>query len=168
MVANFSDEALTIPKATVLGIAEGISESLVGKINARSETNLIEPAKPPRKRKNETLYKNLLHGKLDHRTPEERAHIEPVLIKYAHVFHDEDSNDFKGTTVIEHHIHVGDAQPIRRPQYKTPYALKDKMEQQVQKMLQKGVIRPASRPGRPPLFWFQKNHRTESQNFDFV
>jgi len=51
MVGNFSDEALTIPKATVLGIAEGISESMVNKINARSETNLIEPVKPPRKRR---------------------------------------------------------------------------------------------------------------------
>jgi hypothetical protein len=47
MIACFSDEALTIPKATVLGIAEGISESLVDKINARSETDFIEPAKPP-------------------------------------------------------------------------------------------------------------------------
>jgi len=44
MVANFSDEALTIPKATVLGIAEGISESMVDKINVKSEANLIEPA----------------------------------------------------------------------------------------------------------------------------
>jgi len=46
MVANFSDEALTISKATVLAIAEGISESMVDKIYAKSETNLIEPAKP--------------------------------------------------------------------------------------------------------------------------
>jgi len=51
MLANFSDEAVTIPKATVLGVAEGISESLMGKINAKSETNLIEPAKPPSKQK---------------------------------------------------------------------------------------------------------------------
>ena len=51
MFANFSDEVQTIPNATVLGIAEGISESLVDKINATSEANLIEPAKPPRKRK---------------------------------------------------------------------------------------------------------------------
>jgi len=74
MVANFIDEALTIPKAIVLGIAEGISESLVDKINAKSETNLTEPAKPPRKRRNETLYNKLLQGKLDHLTPEERAY----------------------------------------------------------------------------------------------
>jgi hypothetical protein len=120
MVANFSDEALTIPKATVLGIAEGISESLVDKINARSESNFIEPVKPPRKRNNENLYNKLLHGKLDHLTSAEKEHTEPVLIKYAQVFHDEESNDFKGTTVIEHYIPIGDAQPIRRPQYRTP------------------------------------------------
>jgi hypothetical protein len=50
-VANCSDEAVTIPKATVLGMVEGISECFVGKINARSETDLIEPAKPPSKEK---------------------------------------------------------------------------------------------------------------------
>jgi len=75
MVANFSDEALTIPKATVLGIAERISESMVAKINTKSEANLIEPAKPPRKRRNETLYYKLLQGKLDHLTQEERESI---------------------------------------------------------------------------------------------
>jgi len=73
MFANFSDEAITIPKATVLGIAEGISESLVDKINAKSGTNFIEPVKPPRKRKNETLYNKLLQGKLDYLTSEEKA-----------------------------------------------------------------------------------------------
>ena len=70
MAANFSDEALYIPKATVLGIAEGISESMVDKINAKSEANLIEPVKPPRKRRNETLCNKLLQGKLDHLTQE--------------------------------------------------------------------------------------------------
>jgi len=55
MVTNFNDEALNIPKATVLGIAEGISENMVDKIKAKSETNLIEPAKSSRKRRNETL-----------------------------------------------------------------------------------------------------------------
>ena len=120
MLANFSDETLTVPKATVLGIAEGISESLVDKINVRSEAKLNEPAKPPRKRKNEILYNKLLHGKLDHLSSAEREHIKPVLRKYAHVFHDEDSNDFKGTTVIEHEIPIGDARPIRRPPIQNP------------------------------------------------
>lgn len=38
-------------------------------------------------------------------------------MEYAHVFHDKETNDFKGTDVIEHQIMVGDAQPIRRTQY---------------------------------------------------
>ena len=79
MLANFSDETLTVPKATVLGIAEGISENLVDKINVRTEAKLNEPAKPPRKRKNEILYDKLLHGKLDHLSSADREHIEPVL-----------------------------------------------------------------------------------------
>ena len=34
MLANFSHESLTISKATVLGLAEAIAESIVDKINA--------------------------------------------------------------------------------------------------------------------------------------
>jgi len=43
MVTNFSSEELTIPKATVLGVAEEISEPLVVRINAgnRSESCLM-------------------------------------------------------------------------------------------------------------------------------
>ena len=31
------------------------------------------------------------------------------------MFHDEDTNDLKGTHIVEHEIHVGDTKPIRRP-----------------------------------------------------
>ena len=57
--------------------------------------------------------------------------IEPMLLKYAHVFNDEDSNDFKGTDVIEHQIVLEDARPIRKPQYRVPCALRDEMKTQV-------------------------------------
>jgi hypothetical protein len=65
--------------------------------------------------RNEALYNKLLLGKLDHLTSEDRHHIEAILRKYAHVFHDEDTNDFKATHVTEHQILVGDARPIRKP-----------------------------------------------------
>jgi len=35
MVANFNDEQLIIPKATVLGVAEEITEELVNRSNQR-------------------------------------------------------------------------------------------------------------------------------------
>jgi hypothetical protein len=124
MVANFSDESLTIPKKTVLGVAEQIAEPLVNRINAESKTDTNSPAKPRRKRKNETLYHKLLHGKLDHLPQEEKDLIVPIFLKYAHVFHDEDMNDFKDTDIIEHQIIVDNVPPIRRPQYQTPDALR--------------------------------------------
>jgi hypothetical protein len=94
ILANFSDVELTIPKATVLGVAEETSESLVNDINEVQMPAKSEPNKPPRTRQNEALYQKLLQGKLDHLTKEERQAIEPILLKYAHVFHDEETNDF--------------------------------------------------------------------------
>ena len=68
MVANFTNEALTNHKATILGITEGMSESLVGSINTDSGL----PTKLRRKRRNEPLYQKLLQKKLDHFSQEER------------------------------------------------------------------------------------------------
>ena len=147
--ANFADETLTIPKATVLGVAEEISESLVDRINTRAESNSGSPTNPPKTKRNEALYDKLLCGKLDHLTSEER-HIEPMLLKYAHVFHDEDTNDFKATNVMEHQILVGDTKPIRILPYRNPYALRQEMQDQVQKMLAKGVIRESNSPWYSP------------------
>ena len=90
------------------------------------------------------MYGKLLQGKLDHLSQDERELIEPILLKYAHVFHDESTNDFKGTDVVEHQTLVGDTPPIRRPQYRTSYALRQEMEAQVENMLNRGIIRASS------------------------
>ena len=62
-------------------------------------------------------------------------------MKYAHDGHDEESNEFKGTNVIEHEIPVNNTRPIRRPQYRTPFALREEMRKQVLKRLDQAVIR---------------------------
>ena len=38
MLANFSEETLTVPKHTILGIAQQVSEELVNEINRESES----------------------------------------------------------------------------------------------------------------------------------
>jgi hypothetical protein len=114
MLANFSDQTLTVPKSTVLGIAEA-SEALIDRINQRKEPDSNTPQKPQRRKKNEALYRKLLNGKLDHLSQEDRGLIEPILLKYAYVFHDEETNDFRGTNVMEHEIPIGDARNIRLP-----------------------------------------------------
>ena len=167
MIANFSDEPLTIPKSTVLGIAEEISETVVNKINPPGESDAKLPIKPPRKGKNEALYRRLLRGKLDHLSLEDRQQIEPILVKYAHTFHDEETNDFMGTNVVEHEILLTDPRPIRRPPYRTPYALRDEMQSQVQKMLDKGVIRPSNSPWSAPALLVPKKSADGKPKYRF-
>jgi hypothetical protein len=98
MLARFSDQTLTVPKSTVLGIAEEVSEPLVEKIKAKKAK---WPQQPEKEKKNEALYGKLLKEKLDYLKQEDRELIEPILVKYANVFHNEETNYFKGTNVIE-------------------------------------------------------------------
>jgi len=145
MLANFSNQALTVLKSTILGIAEEVSEPQIGKINQGKEVYSDSPLRPRRKKKNEALYRKLLNGKLDHLKQEDREIIEPKLLKNAHVMQ-QNTNDFKGTNVIEHEIPIGDARPIRRPQYRTPYAPRQEMQAQVEKVFDKGVKSPRNSP----------------------
>jgi len=48
MIANFSSETLTLPKSTVLGVAEGVSESLADCIYRHRSTH--EAAQEEKKR----------------------------------------------------------------------------------------------------------------------
>jgi len=106
VVANFNDEPLTIPKLTVIGVAELISEKVVNLVKSGGESVAKLLTVPCRKKINEALYNKLLRGKLDHSPKEERRLIETVLLKYAHDFRDEYTNDFKATDVVEHDITV--------------------------------------------------------------
>jgi len=78
MVDNFGKEELTILKATIVGVAEEITEELVNKINAedKQKSDLVNDRQ--RKKRNELLYRKLLLGKLDHLSEEEKQVIEPV------------------------------------------------------------------------------------------
>ena len=167
MLVNFSDEPLTINKATVLGVAEEIAESIVDKVNAGKQSGSDSPIKPRRKRKNEALYCKLLKGKLDHLPPDERQLIEPVLVIYAHVFKDVEANDFKGNGVIQHEILVRDTPPIRRPQYRDHYALRDEMNTKVEKMLTQGIIRESNSPWARPAILVPKKCPDGKTKFRF-
>ena len=81
--------------------------------------------------------------------------------------HDEETNDFKGTNVIEHEIPIGDERPIRRPQYRTPYALRKEMQTQVDNMLDKGVIRPNNSPWSAPAILVPKKSADDTPKYRF-
>ena len=59
-------------------------------------------------------FKKYIDEKLAHLSSAERKIIEPVLIKYALIFHDDEINDFKSTSVAVHKIETGDTTPIKK------------------------------------------------------
>jgi hypothetical protein len=68
-------------------------------------------------------FRKYVDEKLAHFSHAERKNMEPVLIKYAGIFHEDVDNDFKSTNVIMHKIETGDLVPIRKAPYKIPFAL---------------------------------------------
>jgi hypothetical protein len=77
------------------------------------------------------------------------------------------TNDFKGTDIVEYQIPIGDAPPIRRHQYSTPYALGEEMQTQVQDMLEKGVIRESKSPSSAPAILVPKKSPDGKPKYKF-
>jgi hypothetical protein len=76
MVVNFTHEEIKLPKATVLGIGEQVSEPQIAATN-----NSIEQSENrPLKMKVDPGFTRCLDEKLAHLLPDERAVIEPVLV----------------------------------------------------------------------------------------
>jgi len=62
--------------------------------------------------------------------------MEPVLVKYRHVFHGEGRNDFQSTDLVKHRIVTSDAKPILKLLYRVPFFLRREMENQVEDVLE--------------------------------
>jgi hypothetical protein len=114
-------------------VAEEVSEALVATINSE-ETHQVRTGKnPDRKLHHEgadSSFKKYVKEKLAYLTQDERNVIELALLKYSRVFHDE-TNYFKGTDLVDHHIVTGNAKPIRRTLYRTQFSLPQEMDAQV-------------------------------------
>jgi hypothetical protein len=62
-LATFSQEELTLPKATFLGLVEKVPETLINLINVGKSQDMESPNRPQRKTRNEALYNKLLSEK---------------------------------------------------------------------------------------------------------
>jgi hypothetical protein len=120
MAVNFSHEEIELPKATLLGVAEETSASVVVAINDEEAPGRNDSAKTRRGVNtvvDDSWFKQYLQDKLGHLTQAEKSVLEPVLVKYRNVFHREENNDFRGTDLVEHIIVTGDAKPIRKSSF---------------------------------------------------
>jgi hypothetical protein len=111
-LVNFSHEEIEIPKSTVVAVAEEVSPSLLAVINdeekpkSKGRKMVRRQVNPEKGNHQLTAY---VREVTSHLSGEAKLVMENVLLKYAHVFHDESEGKIPGTDVIEHRIMTGDA-----------------------------------------------------------
>jgi hypothetical protein len=121
MVANFSAEPLDLPKDSVVGTAEEMTESIVAMLDCNNGRPSGEGTTKSTPNKVNSKTKQYLRDSLAHLSDEERAETEPVLMRYAHVFHGEESGEFGKTDLVRHRIETGNAPAIRKAPYRVPH-----------------------------------------------
>jgi hypothetical protein len=167
MVAKFSAEPLDLPKDSIGGTVEEMTESIVAMLNCNNGRPSGEGTTKSTPNKVNSKTKQYLRDSLTHQSDEERAEIEPVLMRYAHVFHDEESGEFRKTDLVRHRIETGNAPPIRKAPYRVPHSLRGEMEEQVDNILNRGVIRESTSPWNAPAILVPKKSSDGKRKYLF-
>jgi transposase InsO family protein/predicted aspartyl protease len=154
-VVNLSDEPQTIYRRTCAAMAEGVQEikaldepntkdtAKIHKIEVTSEEELPEHLQSLWERSTVNL------------TPEQGCEVRTLLLKHQSVFA-KNKNDLGRTDIVQHRINTGNSAPIRQQPRRVPMAKKEEAEQEIQRMLETGVIEPSKSPWAAPIVLVRK------------
>ena len=92
---------------------------------------------------------------LSHHTEEELKSLKSLLVSYSDVFA-LNPNELGTTQLVTHSIDTGSHPPIKQPIRRTPFALRKKIDQLVQDMLDQGVVEASQSPWASPIVLVQK------------
>ena len=96
-------------------------------------------------------------------TEEQRVQLEELIDRYEHIFTDVpgDSN------LTEHQIEVTSEEPIPSKPYAIPYNVRESLNEDIQAMLQMGVIRESKSPYASPVVVVRKKDGTNRVCVDY-
>ena len=80
------------------------------------------------------------HHKIgDQLSVSQRSELQNILDEFADVLQDKPGR----TTIVEHTINTGMANPVRLPPYRVPHAYREMVESELKEMLDSGIIEPS-------------------------
>ena len=80
------------------------------------------------------------HPKIgDQLSVSQRSELQNILDEFADVLQDKPGR----TTIVEHTINTGMANPVRLPPYRVPHAYREMVESELKEMLDSGIIEPS-------------------------
>jgi hypothetical protein len=157
-IANLSLEEVELPKHTYVGVASPTHcyetedpDDYGIRIVQRAVDNEENRGDGSKQK-----FEEYLQEKLAHLQGQDRRILEPVLQKHCHLFYGIGSTDIGCTSRVQHVIETGDARPIKKNPYRIPHTLKPLVDEQIDEMLEKGIIEPSISPWSSSIVLVQK------------
>ena len=85
----------------------------------------------------------------------QRERILDLVLRYQHIFATPEG-ELGHTTLVDHTIDNGDSRPIKQPPLRMPPLQRELADREVDKMLEKGFIKPSDSPWAFPIVLFTK------------
>ena len=99
-------------------------------------------------------------------TEQQQSKLLSLLRRYAKVFAISD-DDLGETSYVEHRIETGDAFPVKKKMYRTPVALREEIQKQVDKLLHLGIVDVSTSPWAAPIVMVKKHDGSWRMCVDF-
>lgn len=140
---NTGNESVMLPSNIPIGVCESYYETQTTcRSTSLSENNSM--TKLP------DYLKELYERSTAELNEDQSAKLEELLIKYKHVFA-KSSDDLGRNNSVQHRINTGTATPIRQPPRRQPLGKRDTEKEEIQKMLDRGVIEPSTSSWSSPI-----------------
>ena len=149
-VANFTNEVLHLNKGTKLVMIESVS-------GVHQEAEYVNTTDIEEIDNNLDLFGGKFQ--LDHLDENQKNAINDLIRKHQGIFA-ESVKDLTGCDTIKHRVYLTDDIPIRSKPYRTPYALRDEMKQQVNSLLDAGIISVSDSPYASPVLLVKKKNNS--------
>lgn len=151
-VVNGQSVPQIIPKGMLIGNAEALNKDCVNVISLTESSNAFQT-------KSNCVsvdYSSMLASNL---TSQQRKELLNILQKYQDVF-----DETRGTKAlkgaVKHRIKTGDHEPISQRAYRVAPTERRVIQEEVEKMLARGIIRPSESPWSSPVVLVKKKDGT--------
>ena len=100
----------------------------------------------------------LLEASAEHLSEEERFHFADLLKKYQDIFA-VSKKDHGRTNLVKYRINTGTALPVRKPPRRLPLGKRQTEKEEINNMLERGVIQASTSPWASPVVLVTKKDR---------
>ena len=138
-----------VQPVTIVTDAEEIVEQITGEAELEGVVKHVTGDEPVGQIPRESKLLESVHVE-ESLSTEQMKQLRELIVEYADVFA-LDQHELGTTDLVTHVIDTGDSSPIKQPPRRVPFALRAKVDQLVNEMLDHGVITPSKSPWGSPV-----------------